>query len=294
MGKILILGPDLTQAGFYRPVYVEGVGQWLPGRPLANLATPHRINQAHSLNLTGDSTQWLVDLKTDRTVSGFAMPWGNFLRGDTVSVGVYSDAALSILAGGLTDSPVYRMVKPLSEVAFGEAGFWEGTETEEERARGGGWFDILPNRVTGRYVHVKVNAERSGGGTRSRLMIPRFLATSGFRPQINAAVGSSIQVVDESIRSTDIGGADYYSKRPTRKLVTLIFQMIEENEAMATMLRMAADLGVRGQVFVAWDDQDTVHRSTRSMLATVHTVDPFVSKAMGRFATAFKFREVVA
>jgi hypothetical protein len=297
VGHILILGPDLTQPDYYAPAYSTAVGhgQWLDGRPLSNLIDPHRIRQAHTLNLTDDATQFVVDLQRPCSLRGFAINWGNWLAGDAVSIDIYNDAALTSLAGSLSNSAVFRAVKPLSEVRFDGAGWFDGLESAEERARGSGlWFDILPEHVTGRYLHVSIDAARTGDGVRSNLQLGRFLATPGFRPEINAALGSSIEVRDESIRTTDVAGADHYSVRPTRRVMTFIFRIAEENQAMAKMLDLAASVGTRGQVVVAWDEDDTTHRVRRSMHATVEKVDPFVAQAMGRFSTAFRFREVVA
>lgn len=296
MGNVLILGPNRADAGYYTPTFSTDYGQWLSDYPLTNLQSPYSAKEAWSLNLSNDATQFVVDLGTSRSLKGFAIPWGNFLVDDTVSVYVYTDSALSDLAGSIENSEVYREVYPLDSVLWEDAEFWDGKMTAEDRDQFPvPWFDIFDEPVIGQYVHVQINAtdEGSGSTARTRLKLGRLIAAEGYQPTDNAAVGSSITFEDATIRTTALGGSDFFDGREKRRIITLEFPVIEEDEAMANMLDSAWALGRSGQVFVAWNSDDTLHRSRRSMLATVEKVEPFVAMAQGRFNTTWQFREAL-
>jgi hypothetical protein len=223
--------------------------------------SPDHFHGPRSLNLTPDSTQFLIDLKVERTLRGIALPWGNFEMDDTVSVHVYGDAALTQLAGSIEDSPVFREVYPLEAVSFEDAEFWDGRATAEDRARfPSAWFDLFDVPVIGRYLLVRITATSPGDSGRRHLRLARFLAAGGYQPTINADLGASIEAVVETIRATALGGADYYDQREKRRMMTFSFGQVEQNEAMAQQFDAAFTLGRSRQVVVAWDPDDSALR----------------------------------
>lgn len=294
MGNVLILGPNRADVGYYTPTFSADYGQWLASYPLTNLQTPYSAEEAWSLNLSNAATQFVIDLGVSRSLKGFAIPWGNFLKDDTVSVSVYTDAEMIDLAGSISASGVYREVYPLDSVLWEDAEFWDGKMSAEDRQQFPvPWFDLFDTPVIGRYLHVQIDATDAGSGlnARSRLKLARFIAAEGYQPTDNAGTGSSITFEDATIRSTALGGADFFDEREKRRVITFDFPIVEEDEAMANMLDTAYRLGRSGQVFIAWNTDDTLHRSRRSMLATVEKVDPLVALAAGRFSTSWQFRE---
>lgn len=297
MANALILGPDLLQTTFYTPAWSMDVGLWLPDYPLGYLADDRRNRQAWSLDASTDATQFLVDLGAPRGVKGAAIPWGNFSGDATVSIYVYRDAALTDLAGSIVDSAVYRIVFPRNTTSFEAAQFWTGKMTAEQRLIFPmPWFDIFSVPVVGRYVLVQI---KDTGNPDGRLKLGRFMIASGYQPVINMAYGSSIRPVDESIRGTSLGGADYYSQRSKRREFNVRLPFVAENEAMVNVLDAVYQLGKSGQAFFAWDPADTVHRHRRACVVTVDTFDDLEAIAAftggeGMFSTGYKLREVVA
>ncbi|SDF83801.1 hypothetical protein [Thalassobaculum litoreum] len=292
MANVLMLGPDLGQATYFSPSYSSDVGLWLPDRPLSNLSTDRRAHEAWSLDLTTDSTQLLLDLGTQRSIKGAALPWHNFSAAATVSLYVYEDAALTELKGSIVDSLVYREVYPLDSVLWEDAELWDGKLTAENRAIFPvPWFEIFGTPVIGRYVLVQIN---DTGNAEGRLKLSRLIVAAGYQPTLNAWYGSNISAEDASIRVTSLGGADYYDEREKRRRITFEFGLTPEDEAMANMLDQIYTLGNSQQVFVAWDPDDTTHRHRRSFPATIDRIDPLVAATYGYFRTTYQFREVVA
>jgi hypothetical protein len=292
MANVLMLGPDLGQATYYTVTYSTDTGLWLPDYPLSNLSTDRRADEAWSLDASTDSTQFLLDLGTTRSIKGAAIPWHNLSGAATVSLYVYSDAALTDLVDSIEGSEVYREVYPLDTVLWEDAEFWDGKLTEENQdIFPVPWFEIFDTPVIGRYILVQII---DAGNADGRVKLGRFLISAGYQPTLNAAYGSSIGAQDASIRTTSLGGADYYDSREKRRTIDFEFDFVNEDEAMAKMLDQIYELGSSGQVFVAWDPDDTTHRHRRSFLATIERLDPLVAAFHGYFRTSYQFREVVA
>ncbi len=293
MANVLMLGPDLGQATYYTVAYSADYGLWLPDYPLSNLSTDRKAEEAWSLDVSTDATQFLVDLGASRSIKGMAIPWHNLSADATVSAYVYTDAALTDLAGSFVDSLVYREVYPLTSVLWEAAELWDGKLTAENRlVFPVPWFEIFDTPVVGRYILVQIND--TGNTAEGRLKLGRFMVASGYQPTMNAWYGSSIAAEDESIRTTSLGGADYYDEREKRRTITFEFGLAKEDEAMANMLDQVYSLGRSKQVFVAWNPDDTTHRHRRSFVATIDRLDPLVAATYGYFKTTYQFREVVA
>lgn len=292
MANVLMLGPDLGQATYYTAAFSADYGLWLPDYPLTNLQDDHKDVEAWSLDASTDSTKWLLDLGTQRTIKGAAIPWHNFSGDATVSFYVYTDAALTDLAGSFVDSAVYREVYPLESVLWEDAEFWDGKlSPEDQELFPVPWFEVFTTPVVGRYILVEAN---DTGNEDGRLKLGRFVVASGYQPSLNAFYSSSIAADDSSIRSTSLGGADFYDSREKRRTITFDFGLVGEDEAMANMLDQLYELGRSRQVFVSWNPDDTTHRHRRSFLATIDRLDPLVAATFGYFKTTYQFREVTA
>jgi hypothetical protein len=291
MANVLMLGPDLSQASYYPATYSPDVGLWLPDYPLSNLSSDRRADEAWSLDASEDSTQWLIDLGTDRAIKGVAIPWHNFSGDATISLYVYEDSGLTSLAGSFVDSEVYREVYPLDSSLWEDAEFWDGKLTAENREIFPvPWFEIFAVPVIGRYILVRA---KDTGNDDGRLKLGRMLTSAGYQPTINAVYGSSLAAEDASLRAVSLGGADYYDLREKRRTINFDFGFVTEDEAMANVFDQVYSLGRSSQVFVAWDPDDTTHRGRRSFLATIERIDPLVAASQGFFRTAYQFREVV-
>lgn len=292
MANGIILGPDLTQATYYTVAYSADVGLWLPDYGLANLATDRRAEEAWSLDASTDACQFLVDLGATRSIKGAAIPWHNLSGDATVTLEVYTDSGLTDLAGSFVDSAVYREVYPLDAVQWEDEELWDGKMTAERREIFPmPWFEIFATPVIGRYLKGRIADPDNPDG---RVKLGRFLVAPGFQPTINFQYGSNISVEDESIRTTSLGGADFWDEREKRRFMLFDYALAREDQAMANFLDQVYELGRSRQVFVAWNPNDTTHRHRRSFLATVERADPLVAAACGLFRTARQFREVVA
>lgn len=292
MANGIILGPDLTQATYYTVAWSADVGLWLPDYPLSNLATDRRAEEAWSLDASEDATQFVVDLGAQRSVKGVALPWHNLSGDATVSMYLYTDAARTDLAWSVEDSLVYREVYPLDAVLWEDEELWDGKMTAERREIFPvPWFELAETAAIGRYLHGRISDTGNDDG---RVKLGRLVVAPGFQPRVNFAWGSSISIEDESIRTTSLGGADYWDVRDQRRTMMFDYKLARADEAMANFLDQVYELGRSRQCFVAWDPDDTVHRHRRSFLATIEQADPLVAVGYGLFGTARQFREVIA
>ena len=162
--------------------------------------------------------------------------------------------------------------------------------TEEERAKFPvPWFEFFTEKVIGRYVKIVLHRTTS-----DPWIIQRIMIADGFQPVLNMEYGSAIGMTDASVNTPVLGGAVVPDAREKKRTLQLPFKNIGEDEAMAGFLDLMNRVGTTGQVFVAWDPDDVLHRHRRAFLARMNQLDQLTATSQGRFSTTLQFTEEVA
>jgi hypothetical protein len=286
MSSCLFAFPNLADAAA-----VSG-GDWNAAMPLANVLDPVIGNRARTINDALASTQFDIDLGTNRGVRVVALAGHNFssaavfrIRASTVA----GDFSAPLHDSGWTG--VWAGTYLSGSVPWESPLFWTAVQTMTGLDGGQPTLIHLLAEETGaRYWRIEINDQSNSDGY---VEIGRLFLGSAFQPAANFNWGESIGYADDSTIDTAWSGAEYYDRRTVRRVATLQFDWLTDAEALERVLDMQRLQGVTREILFVWDPGDTVYFSRRSFLARAETLSPIENVRLNTHGTAIRLRELI-
>ena len=269
------------------------LGNWQPTAPLSNLQNRFLAVKTRSVNCATDSTQFAIDLGQPQAVLAVVIPRHNLTLNATMSVSLFSDAALTSQVG-TTQTIAVAVQFAWGSLPFGSPSWFTGTIAPEQAQFIPQPAMVLFPRVQfARYVLVRINDTNN---PYNYVELNRLFVTPGYQPSIGITYSDQIAVNDPTIVTRTVGGADLDDIRPKHRTLIATIQGLPQSEAFSSVLMMQLRLGKRGagQMFFSRSPGDPTEFPTTSFIATLTRLDPITSASFGLSTVAFAIEEVVA
>ena len=277
--------------GFWMPTFFNTVGNWQPSAPLTNLQQRFFAYKTRSVNCDPSNTQFVMNLGVQQAVLAVVIPRHNMSINATMTVSLYTDAALTQLVATST-------VNVSTQFAWGTFPFahssWFTGKIDAETAR---LFPqpamvLFPTAQIGQYVKVQLN---DPGNANPYIELQRLFVTPGYQPSVNIVYGAQNSVNDPTIVTRSLGGADFYDQRAKHRTIICSIDYLGTDEAMfMVLLNQQLRLGLSGQFFFSMYPADPSLFGLTSFVATMSKLDPVTAAVYGRSGVAFAIEEVVA
>lgn len=266
-------------------------GDWNSAMPAANLLDPVIGIKARTINDALASTQFDVDLGTNRTVRVVALVAHNLSAGAVVRV---RGSTTADFTGTVYDSDWFGAWDGSyfsSDVPWESPLFWTSTQTMTGLEGGQpSLIHLLPSDYIARYWRVEINDQSNND---NYIEIGRLVIAKVFQPAANFDWGAAIGYQDDSPIETAWSGSEYYDRRTVRRVVTARFQWLDDGEAIKRMLDMQRLQGVTREILFIWDPDDTTYFNRRSFLARSEQLSPIEYARLGAHAVAVRLRELI-
>lgn len=174
---------------------------------------------------------------------------------------------------------------------WGSPNTWTRKLTEEQVGKyRAGWVHVAPTGYQAQYWRFEIDDTTNAAGF---IDLARLVMSPGYQPSVNMSEGATLGIQDESRFTESLGGVRYYDSRPQRRVQTLVFDTIPDDELLGVMQEMQRELGTSGQVFWIHAADDTFNLPRRAMLATFKELSPIEYAFVGRGRIAFTLEEVL-
>lgn len=270
MSNILFGWPNYADVSVLYTPALSG-GSWSSSLPLTNLQDRRLHVVARSADALAASTQFDVDLGVARTIGCVAIPKHTMTSSGTVRVRGYSGA------GHTTNVYDSGTVTP----------FPSGLDAETAAGLNIP-FVVYPSSISARYWYVELT---DTGNPDGYVDVSRLVIAGAFQPTVNISYEAELGLEDATTRVVSDGGAAQFRVRPIRRTLAGVLDEMPESEAFASWWRMQKQLGISGQVFVAYDPADTTYKHDRAFLATFRAPSALVQANHARQRTAFSLVE---
>ena len=291
MANIIIGFPNRVDADATFASVAFSNGSWLSSMPLVNLRDPQLAKVARSTDATTTSTKFDTDLGVLRNIKLAAIPFFNLSR-----VGLYritastvSDFASLEFDSGWKDA--WETVYPFGSLPFHNPSWWDGKLSPEEAVNyKQPIVEVLETDVIARYWRVEFDDTANAQGY---IQIPRLFLTSGYQPTINVGYGSNIGWATSTVARESLGGARFFDRRPTRRVLRVLFKKQDIDEMLVWNFDMQSILNLNQQVFIVFNSEDTSNLTRLSFLATIRRLTSLEWEVFERGSIAMEFEEVL-
>lgn len=266
-------------------------GNWLPSLPLENLQDRFLAHVARSAGLANNDTQILVDLGYPRPVRLLAMLAHNGSSSAQVQIIGADDAACTQVKVDTGRQDLWPTIFSPGTVEWEENSFWLGVPEAAERAKYPAVYThIFDQEVVARYwcINIFDSANTDGWFEFGRLVV-----SPGWQPSWNMSLGVSLAVVDPSKVSESLGGAQFFDRRPQKRVARFALDHLDTVEAYERAFDMVQSLGRAGEVFVVLDPTDKRNLLRRAFLARVDDGSALQRPDKARHTMRFSLTEVV-
>jgi hypothetical protein len=272
------------------PVFLDNIGQWLPGAPLTNLQDRFFANKARSPNASTLNSQFAIDLTGTFPVLAVTIPKHNLTLAAVLIVTLWADMAMTVMVA-------QKEVQVVTQAAWGSLSFgsdsWLDGRISAETAQ---YFQqpataIFDAPQLCRVVQIQI---ADPGNPDQYIELSRLFITPGYQPSINIKYGAQIGADDPTIDTPSLAGADYYDQRPKHRIAIGGIDYLPEGEAFANWMMMQLRLGISGQFFFSMYPADPTKSALTSFVATFQKLDPLTAISFGYQGVAFAIKEVVA
>jgi hypothetical protein len=278
----------------YARVGFEG-GRWRTpdGLGLSALADPLLVRVARSYDVALDSTRFWVDLGRLRDLRLVAIPRILASRGARLRARVFE--AMNESGAALGDSgwsDLYPAVYPWGSLPVWHPSFVDGRlDAEQAGLFPMPWFHLFEAAVFGRWLLIEIDDTESEIGY---VDIPRLFVSPGWQPSLNIVYGAGMALEPRTEVVESYGGAEFFEVLDGRRVFTIGFDYLPEDEAVSVVGDMQRLLGIHGQLFFIYNPLDAIHRHRRSMLCRMRRLSPIEAASYGRSRTTVELAEVIA
>lgn len=247
-------------------------GAWVPSLPSSNLQDVHPKNVARTVDLAGVSTTFVVDMGVATPLQLFAFINTNFTSSGQfrVRAGPNADGSSALIDSGVA----------------GVAALSPGSANRPP----GGWITYFKNATAQSCRYVLVNIDESGNPD-GYVEIGRFLGGVPFVPAINAAVGLSLGIIDDSQESRAVAGDRFVDVRPRRRLVKGVLDFLSETESLgAASVYDIIEAGIANPILALIDPDDSpTLKSRRTIYGALSSPDPITYARNGDVPYSWPF-----
>lgn len=178
---------------------------------------------------------------------------------------------------------------PWGSQLWGEPNLFTGTMTDEERnKRDIATLKVFGDKIT-KYWKFEISDVDNADGY---IALPRMVICPGIEFSINPEYGAAIGVSTDTTSVRSLGGSDFYQRRANRKVMTMSFRNLPNNELYSAGLDLVLDRGIDKQVFVVFNPDDTDNLWRNSMLATMKELSPLQFDYYNHGSKAFSLEQV--
>lgn len=281
MANVKILHNKPSDAGTFSG------GSWLSTLPLANLVTKQVSRVARSTNAVATSTKFVVDMGRPFSISQMILIGHNLSSSATIRWRM-SDSSGGSPALYDATTPAQTPTIPFGSLPWG-AMPWDGIDPT---IYPGGRINIhnMPDPVYARYILIDIVDASNADGY---VQIGRFIAGDPWSPRVNMNWDPQVGYVDDSKAMRSYGGQLYVSEQRRRRQMSLQFDWLSENEAMAAMNIMLR-LGIGGDVFITYDaDDGDATLFQRSFYASLVKLDPTIHRFVDLYRWSLSVEELI-
>lgn len=202
-------------------------------------------------------------------------------------------------AGDFTGTPeldtgyidVWQEIYAWGRLPFGHPSFTDGKASPEEAAQEIIPFAYYPGLTLARYWRIDIRDTSNPAGY---VEFPRLFIGRSREPSMGMPYGTALDLFSDSTVKKSKGSARRVNESRTGRRFPLTFPELPEDEAME-LWNDLKNLGLRQQVFVAFNKSDTIHLHRRSIIATLEKVEsPTAFTNWGRCSVTAYFQEVLA
>jgi hypothetical protein len=229
-------------------------GSWNAGFPLSNLKDARLALVARTTNAATTSTVFTVDLGTAKTIRAVGLVNHNLSNGSSWTVEASSSAAFSSIGYASGSVPSW----PAGTVAADIAGVARPCSATALSA-------------TFRYWRIAINNPSNPAGY---IQIGRLFIGDAWQPSVNYQAGATLGYETDTSFERSLGGAEFASVRPMRRVMRFGLPALPNAEAFGTGLEVIRRSGTHGEVLLIPDSADTANLARRNFMGRLRQLSP--------------------
>lgn len=228
-------------------------GSWSAGLPLDNLKDGRLALTARTTATTTAAATLVIDLGSAKQIRVIGLVNHNLTVGASFTV------------EGSTSSSFSPVGYSSGSVLAWPAGT-PSVETTYPRPTAGLALD-----ATYRYWRIVINNPSNPSGY---IQIGRLFIGGGFSPSINYATGAALGFETDTSFEKSLGGAEFASVRPLRRVMRFGFESLPHTEAFSGPLEVIRQSASHREVFVIPDSSDEINAHRRNFMGRLRQLSP--------------------
>lgn len=281
MANVLLAYPNLTDGAT-----LSG-GSWQA--PLTNLQDRRLARVARTSDCTAQNTQFNIDLGKDRKLEVVSLIGHNISTQGQWRVLMGDDPTFATNAYDSGWVAAWPVVYPFGTLEWEDDNWWDGTISQDDRAGYPGiLLDVLPAIMLARYVQVLFNDTANPAGY---LQFGRLFIAPSWQPANNMAYGASMNWETDTTVARSLGGTPYFFRKNPRRVDKFTLGYLSDAEAKAKVFEMQRQLGMDGELLVAWDPNDSLNLIRQSFVGRMRALNPITTVLQGYNSNAFEIEE---
>jgi hypothetical protein len=267
-------------------------GDWLPALPLGQLQKGNLGQVARSTDLLLSSTQFFMDLGSNRKIQLISFRNHNFSIGAKFRLRGYSDAARTILIYESDWSKVWPVIYGLNVLDWKDESWWSRKYTREQReGHMPELIHIMPASKYIRYWHVEFDDVANPAGY---IQIGRVFIGPAWQPSINMSHdGASIGWETKTEVQEALSGGESFQRRVPYRVQRFTLNYLDQDEMFTQAFEIQRQGGIDQELLFIFDPDDTIHAIRRRFLARMRTLSPIEFPVGTRNNVAFELKEKI-
>ena len=263
-------------------------GSWQT--PLTNLQDYRLSRVARSTDATTANTKFNVDMGKDRKTQVVAVLAHNMSTAGQWRVLMGDDPTFAANAYDSGWQDAWPVIYPYGVLEWEDDNWWDGRISDDDRASYPGiLLDVLPQITLARYVQVQFSDTTNTAGY---LQFGRLFVAPSWTPADNMQYGASMNWETDTTIGRSLGGTPYFARRNPRRSDKFTLAFLSDAEAKAKVFEMQRQLGLDGQLLVAWDPDDAVNLMRQSYVGRMSALNPITTVFTDINSNAIEIEEV--
>jgi hypothetical protein len=281
VANVLLAYPNLTDGST-----LSG-GSWQAA--LTNLQDRRLAKVARTTDCTTANTQFKVDLGKDRKLQVISLISHNLTTQGTWRVLMGDDPTFATNKYDSGWKVAWPVVYPFGTLEWEDDNWWDGTISQDDRAGYPGiLLNVLPTIVLARYVQVLFSDATNTAGY---LQFGRLFVSPSWQSANNMSYGSSMNWETDTTVARSLGGTPYFDRKNPRRVDKFSLNFLSDAEAKAVVFEMQRQLGMDGELLVAWDPSDALNLIRQSFVGRMRALNPITTVFLNNNSNAFEIEE---
>jgi hypothetical protein len=281
VANVLLAYPNLTDGST-----LSG-GGWQAA--LTNLQDRRLARVARTTDCTTANTQFKVDLGKDRKLQVISLINHNLTTQGTWRVLMGDDPTFVTNKYDSGWQVAWPVVYPFGTLEWEDDNWWDSTISQDDRAGYPGiLLNVLPNIVLARYVQVLFS---DAANTAGYLQFGRLFVSPSWQSANNMSYGSSMNWETDTTVARSLGGTPYFDRKNPRRVDKFSLNFLSDAEAKAVVFEMQRQLGMDGELLVAWDPSDALNLIRQSFVGRMRALNPITTVFLNNNSNAFEIEE---